>query len=74
LRHPHTTRTVGRTVVVAVWLLALAVAAEPAWLAVPLGLALVLVWASPYLLVTNRRAAARRPVGRPAVEPGRPAS
>jgi hypothetical protein len=64
MRHPHTTRTVGRTVVVAAWLLVLAVAGEPAWLAALLGAALVLGWASPYLLVTNRHSssAVRAPV------------
>jgi hypothetical protein len=70
VHHPHSTRTVGRTAVVTAWLVALAVAGEPFWLAVPLGLGLVLVWASPYLLATNRQAAVRRP----AVPPGRPAS
>jgi hypothetical protein len=70
MRHPHTTRTIGRTVVVVAWLLVLAVAGEPDWAAALLGAVLVLVWASPYLLVTNRRAAAS-PVAAPAaVEPG----
>jgi hypothetical protein len=55
MRDPHVTRTIGRTAVVAGWLMALAVAGDPAWLAVLLGAVLVLVWASPYLLVTNRR-------------------
>ena len=68
MRHPHRTRTIGRTVVVAAWLLVLAVAGEPVWFAVLLGAALVLVWASPYLLVTNRRAAAS-PLATRAVEP-----
>jgi hypothetical protein len=54
MRSPHTTRTVGRTVVVAAWLLVLAVAGEPFWLVALLGTLLVLVWLSPYLLVTNR--------------------
>ena len=70
MQHPHSTRTTGRTAVVAVWLVALAVAGEPFWLVVPLGLGLVLVWASPYLLATNRQTTVRRPV----VEPGRPTS
>ena len=69
MRHPHTTRTIGRTVVVAAWLLVLAVAGEPAWFAALLGAALVLVWASPYLLVTNRRPAASSVAARSAVEP-----
>jgi hypothetical protein len=53
------TRTVGRTVVLATWLLVLVAAGRPLWGAVLLGMALVLVWASPYLLVTNRRSPAR---------------
>jgi hypothetical protein len=73
MRHPHTTRTIGRTVVVGTWLVALAVAGDPTWLAVLLGAGLVLVWASPYLLVTNRQLAAH---GRPsrARSAGRPGS
>ena len=54
MRSPHTTRTVGRTVVVAAWLAVLAVAGEPFWLVALLGTLLVLVWMSPYLLATNR--------------------
>ena len=50
-------RTVGRTAVVAAWLFALALAGRPVWAAVLLGTVLVLVWASPYLLVSNRRPA-----------------
>jgi len=65
------TRTVGRTVVVAGWLLALAVAGRPTWAALLLGLALVLVWASPYLLATNRRSPSHRVLAPRAVEPGR---
>jgi hypothetical protein len=60
-------RTVGRTVVVGSWLLALAVAGRPASAAVVLGLLLVLVWASPYLLITNRRAPLPRVGARPPV-------
>jgi hypothetical protein len=62
MRSPHTTRTVGRTVVVAAWLLALAVAGEPIWLVLLLGTVLVLVWLSPYLLTTNRAHARVRPL------------
>jgi hypothetical protein len=62
MRDPHSTRTIGRTVVVAAWLLVLAVAGEPDWFAALLAVALVLVWASPYLLATNRRAVGRRQV------------
>jgi hypothetical protein len=66
------TRTAGRTVVVGTWLLALAVAGRPSWAAVLLGALLVLVWASPYVLATNRRSSARRTVAPPGplVEPG----
>ena len=53
------TRTIGRTVVLGTWLLALAVAGRPVWGAALLGVALVLVWASPYLLATNRRPSPR---------------
>ncbi len=62
MRHPHSTRTIGRTVVVAAWLVGLAVAGEPVWLAVLLGTILVLVWMSPYLLVTNRQQRRVRPL------------
>ena len=58
--NPHPARTIGRTVVVAAWLLALALAGDPVWLTILLGVLLALVWASPYLLLTNRRPAARR--------------
>jgi hypothetical protein len=54
MRSPHTTRTVGRTVVVAAWLLVLTVAGEPFWLVALLATLLLLVWMSPYLLATNR--------------------
>jgi hypothetical protein len=55
MTHPQSTRAAARTVVVGGWLVALAVVGDPAWLVVLLGAVLVLVWASPYLLVTNRR-------------------
>jgi hypothetical protein len=66
-------RIVGRTVVLGGWLVALSVAGRPAWAAVLLGVALVLVWASPYLLATNRRrpASARPLVERSEAGPGR---
>ena len=57
-------RTVGRTAVVATWLLVLAVFGRPGWAAVLLGVALVLVWASPYLLAANRRRPVRPVVSR----------
>jgi hypothetical protein len=46
--HPVTTRAIGRTVVVGLYLAALA--GRPIWLAVLLGVALALVWAAPVLL------------------------
>jgi hypothetical protein len=49
------TGTIGRTVVVATWLLVLAVAGRPVWAGVLLGVVLLLVWVSPYLQATNRR-------------------
>ena len=71
--HPTSTRTYARTAVVAVYVVALALAGRPGWLAALLGVPLVAVWAAPLLLVTNRRrrpAEARRPVvAEPAVEP-----
>ena len=61
MSHPRSTRTVGRTVVVGIWLATLVVAAESVWLAVLVGVALTLVWAAPFLLVTNRlRGSVRR--------------
>jgi Zn-dependent protease with chaperone function len=63
MRDAHTTRTIARSLVVAGWLLALAIAGEPAGLAVSLAAALALVWACPYLLVTTRRREARRAGG-----------
>ena len=55
--HPLAARTAGRTAVVAIFVSVLAVAGRPGWLAAVLGVALVAVWAAPFLLVTNRRAA-----------------
>ena len=48
--HPVTTRAIGRTVVVGLYLVALALAGRPIWLAVLLGVALALVWVAPLLL------------------------
>jgi hypothetical protein len=52
---PLTTRTLARTVVIGAFVVALAVAGRPGWLAALLGVLLVGVWAAPFLLVTNRR-------------------
>jgi hypothetical protein len=69
MSHPIVVRTVARTAVVGTWVLVLAVAGRPGWLAALLSLALVAVWASPLLSVTGRRA--MLPVASPelAVEP-----
>lgn len=56
--HPMSTRLAARTVVVVTYVVALALAGSPGWLAVLLGLALGAVFASPFLLTTNRRPAA----------------
>jgi hypothetical protein len=48
------TRFVASSGVAAIWLLVLAIAGRPLWLAVLLGLAVVLVWLSPFLLASNR--------------------
>jgi hypothetical protein len=58
-------RTLGRTAVVGAWLVVLAVAGRPVWAAVLLGVVLVLVWAAPYVLETNRRPAVDRGPLRP---------
>jgi hypothetical protein len=63
--HEASARAIGRAAVVAGWLVALAVAGRPICVAVLLGLLLVLVWASPFLLPTNRSSSARRFVAPP---------
>jgi len=60
--------TIGRTVFVGAYLVALAVAGEPVWLAVLLGVALLLVWVAPLVLDPSRHSSAalhrrRRPEG-----------
>lgn len=56
-------RTTGRTVVVGGYLVAVAIAGRPVWLAVLLGMTLGLVWAAPIVLAP--RGTARPPSGRP---------
>lgn len=68
---PLVTRAVGRSTVVLGYLVALAIAGRPAWLAVLLGVALVLVWASP-LLMTRGRPTRGRPRSRPHPRPRMP--
>jgi hypothetical protein len=53
--HLVVTRFLGPTVVAWSWLLILAIAGRPWWLAVLLGAAIVLVWLSPFLLAANRQ-------------------
>jgi hypothetical protein len=67
VRDPLATRLAARSVVVTAYVVVLAVAGSPGWLAGLLSLALVAVWAAPFVLASNRqRAAARgRPVSRP---------
>jgi hypothetical protein len=58
MERPVSTSTIGRTVVVAGYLVALALAGRPAWLAVLLGAILVLVWVAPLVLAPPRRRSA----------------
>jgi hypothetical protein len=61
---PLVTRAVGRTTFVLGYLAVLAIAGRPFWLAALLGVALVLVWASPLLMTRRRRPWTRHgPVG-----------
>ena len=52
------------------WLIVLAVAGRPVWAAVLLSAVLVLLWASPSLLETNRRRVRARPRAGEVPEPG----
>lgn len=54
------TATIGRTVVVGGYLLALVLVGRPVWLALLLGVVLVGVWAAPVVLAPPRR---HRPTG-----------
>lgn len=54
MARPMSSGTVGRTVVVGGYLLALAFAGRPVWLAVLLGIGLALVWAAPIVLAPSR--------------------
>jgi hypothetical protein len=67
--HPVSTRTVGRTVVVGGYLVAVALAGRPAWLAVLLGVTLVLVWAAPLVLAPPPYRSAAVPAPIPVVRP-----
>jgi hypothetical protein len=52
--HPLSTRTIGRTAVVGLYVAVLAVAGRPVGLAVALGVLLVALWAAPLLLSPAR--------------------
>ncbi|MGY1604009.1 hypothetical protein [Geodermatophilus sp. SYSU D00815] len=64
--HPLSTRTAARTAVVGVYVVVLAVAGRPGWLAALLVVLLAAVWAAPFLLATNRRPSSRAAGGREA--------
>jgi hypothetical protein len=68
-QHPVSTAAIGRTVVVGGYVAAVAVAGRPVWLAVLLGIALVLVWAGPLVLAPPRPRSAVLPMPVPVVEP-----
>jgi hypothetical protein len=53
--HEWSTATIGRTVVVGGYLVAVVLAGRPAWLVLLLGVLLVAVWAVPFLLAPPRR-------------------
>ena len=48
--HPSSTATIGRTVVVGAYLIALVLVGRPVWLSLLLGVLLVLVWVAPIAL------------------------
>jgi hypothetical protein len=74
MTEPITTRIIGRTVVLGGFVVALAVAGRPVWLAVVLGVLLTLVWAAPLVLNSERhhRTAAVVPGTVPVVAPEEP--
>ena len=55
MRHQWSTATIGRTVVVGGYLVAVVLAGRPAWLVLLLGVLLVGVWSAPFLLAPPRR-------------------
>jgi hypothetical protein len=67
--HPVSTPTIGRTAVVGGYVVAIALAGRPVWLAVLLGVTLVLVWAAPLVLVPSRHRSAAVLGSIPVVEP-----
>jgi hypothetical protein len=67
--HPVSIPTIGRTVVVGGYGVALVVVGEPVWLAVLLGVTLLLVWAAPLVVAPPRHRSAAVPVSIPVVGP-----
>jgi hypothetical protein len=61
--HPSSTATIGRTVVVGAYVVALVLVGRPVWLALLLGVLLVLVWVAPIALTPppRRRSTAMSP-------------
>jgi hypothetical protein len=55
MRHEWSTATIGRTVVVGGYLVAVVIAGRPAWLVLLLGVLLVGLWAAPFRLAPPRR-------------------
>jgi hypothetical protein len=53
--HPSSTATIGRTVVVGAYLIALVLVGRPVWLSLLLGVLLVLVWVAPIALAPPPR-------------------
>jgi hypothetical protein len=54
MERPMSVATIGRTVVVGGYLVAVAIAGRPVWLALLLGISLALVWAAPIVLAPPR--------------------
>jgi hypothetical protein len=67
--HPVSTPTIGRTVVVGGYVVAVALVGRPVWFAVLLGVTLVLLWAAPLVLAPPRHRSAVVPAAIPVVEP-----
>lgn len=62
MARPVSTATIGRTVVIGGFVLALALVGRPVWLAALLSLVLVTVWAAPLVLTPPRHGSAAGPV------------
>jgi hypothetical protein len=68
--HLLSTSTIGRTAVVGGYVVAVALAGRPVWLAMLLALTLALVWAAPFVLAPPRRRSAVVPSSMQATAPG----